>query len=105
MNSLCGGDPNNDASNASLSTPRQALEAAAEHIDYFVAARDRSAALERGAFERRCKEVVDHSRAKLEKVYRAYTKARERLVEALRAKEGAEADARELQQKYAVKAR
>ena len=60
--------------------------------------------IERGALEARCREVVDASRAKLERVYRAYTKARERLVEALRAKEGAEADARELQHKYALKA-
>ena len=87
-----------------LSTPRQALEAAAEHIDFFVSARDQRAELERGSLEARCREVVDASRSKLERVYRAYTKARERLVEALRAKEGAEADARELQHKYALKA-
>ena len=97
-------NPDGDPTTGSLSTPRQALEAAAEHIDFFVAARDRAAELERGALEARCREVVDASRAKLERVYRAYTKARERLVEALRAKEGAEADARELQHKYALKA-
>ena len=92
-----------EASSA-LSTPRQALEAAAEHIDFFVASRDRASELERAALEARCREVVDASRSKLERVYRAYTKAREKLVEALRAKEGAEADARELQHKYALKA-
>lgn len=93
-----------DGDPASLSTPREALEAVANHIDFFVAARDRAAGLERAALEARCREVIDASRSKLERVYRAYTKARERLVEALRAKEGAEADARELQHKYALKA-
>jgi len=94
------------ASNPSpLSTPRQVLEAAAEHVDFFVASRDRAAELERRSLEGRCREVVTATRDKLEKVYRAYTKARERLVEALRAKEAAEADARELQHKYAIKAR
>lgn len=91
--------------NRNISTPRQALEAAAEHIDFFVSARDRVAELERVSLESRCKEVVDHSRSKLERVYRAYTKAREKAIEALRAKEGAEADARELQHKYALKAK
>lgn len=90
---------------SNLPDPRSALTVAAEHIEFYLQAKEEAARGENEALAARAKEAVDGYRAKLEKIYAAYTKARSRLVEALRASAAAEADSRELQQKYAMKAK
>lgn len=90
---------------ANLPDPRSTLAAAAEHIEIYLQAKDEAARGENEVLAARAKDAIETHKEKLNKTYAAYTRARSKLIEAARARDEAEQETKELQQKYAVKAK
>jgi len=93
----------NPSNLANLPDPRSTLAAATEHIEFYLNAKDQAAKEENEELASRAKEIISSHKAKLTRVFDAYTKSRSKLVEALRSKDEFEQNVKELLQKYSVK--